>query len=210
MKKCMQSNMAAGAAMMWMKAMMHMINKSSCMMNKMAENMNSSSCWQESPCGDSSVQADDVSGGSSSYTVNRPANLVEAVLSDHRFSTLASAVKAAGLVETLQAAGPFTVFAPTNEAFAKLPQDTVAELLKPENKQRLAGILTFHVVEGQLKAESIESCLVTTVNGATAEVKVTAAGTRIAGANVIETDLTVSNGVIHVIDSVILPPEPGN
>ena len=123
------------------------------------------------------------------------------------FSTLVAAVKAAGLVETLKGDGPFTVFAPTNEAFAKLPEGTVATLLKPENKDKLASILKFHVVAGKVMAKDVKAGEVATVLGKKATIAVKDGKVTIDGANVVKTDVVTSNGVIHVIDAVILPKE---
>ena len=122
------------------------------------------------------------------------------------FKTLVAAVKAAGLVDTLKGEGPFTVFAPTDEAFAKLPAGTVESLLKPENKDKLVAILTYHVVSGKVMASDVVKLTsAKTVNGKSATVKVSDAGVMIDGAKVVATDIETSNGVIHVIDSVILP-----
>lgn len=122
---------------------------------------------------------------------------------DH--TTLVAAVKAAGLVDTLASPGPFTVFAPTNAAFAALPAGTVESLLKPENKAQLIAILTYHVVPAKVMAADVKAGAVPTVNGKTAEIKVSYGKVTINGANVVATDLVGSNGVIHVIDQVILP-----
>jgi uncharacterized surface protein with fasciclin (FAS1) repeats len=121
------------------------------------------------------------------------------------FSTLVAAVKAAGLAETLSGAGPFTVFAPTNAAFAKLPAGTVEGLLKPENKEKLAAILTYHVVPGKVMAADVKSGMVKTVQGGKLDVKASSDGVTVDGAKVVKTDIVGSNGVIHVIDSVVLP-----
>ncbi len=121
------------------------------------------------------------------------------------FSTLVAAVKAAGLVETLQGDGPFTVFAPTNDAFDKLPDGTVEALLKPENKDKLTAVLTYHVVPGKVMAADVSPGDVKTVNGASATIAVDDGTVTIDSAEVIKTDIEASNGVIHVIDSVILP-----
>ncbi len=121
------------------------------------------------------------------------------------FNTLVAAVKAAGLVETLQGPGPFTVFAPTDEAFAKLPKGTVESLLKPENKEKLVAILTYHVVAGKVMAADVKTMKTKTVNGKELDVKVTDVGVTVNDANVIKTDVAASNGVIHVIDKVVLP-----
>ena len=122
-----------------------------------------------------------------------------------QFSTLVAAVKAAGLVDTLNGKGPFTVFAPTDEAFAKLPAGTVEGLLKPENKEKLAGILTYHVVAGKVMAADVKTSKVKTVNGKEAPIKVEAGKVTIGAANVVKTDIAASNGVIHVIDTVLIP-----
>lgn len=122
------------------------------------------------------------------------------------FSTLVAAVKAAGLVDTLNGKGPFTVFAPTNAAFAKLPAGTVENLLKPENKDTLVAVLTYHVVPGKVTAADVVKLdTAATVNGKAADITVADGGVKIDGANVTATDIKASNGVIHVIDSVILP-----
>ena len=122
------------------------------------------------------------------------------------FNTLVAAVTAAELVDTLNSAGPFTVFAPTDEAFAALPAGTVDELLKPENKAKLTAILTYHVVPGKVMAADVTTMDAGTVNGAAAPVVVSDAGVTYAGANVVKTDIAASNGVIHVIDAVVMPP----
>ena len=121
------------------------------------------------------------------------------------FSTLVAAVKAAGLVETLSGEGPFTIFAPTNEAFAKLPKGTVEELLKPENKAKLAAILTYHVVAGKVMAADVKTGMVKTVQGGELDVKAGKDGVTVDGAKVVKTDIVGKNGVIHVIDTVVLP-----
>jgi uncharacterized surface protein with fasciclin (FAS1) repeats len=121
------------------------------------------------------------------------------------FSTLVAAVKAAGLVDTLNGDGPFTVFAPTNEAFAKLPAGTVEDLLKPENKAKLTAILTYHVVAGKVLAADVKTGKVKTVQGGELDVKVADGGVTVDGAKVVKTDILGKNGVIHVIDSVVLP-----
>ena len=122
-----------------------------------------------------------------------------------QFNTLVAAVKAAGLVDTLNGKGPFTVFAPTDEAFAKLPAGTVDSLLKPENKEKLVGILTYHVLPGKIMAADVKTSKVKTVNGKEVSVKVDGGKVMVDSANVVKTDIAASNGVIHVIDSVIMP-----
>ncbi len=132
-------------------------------------------------------------------------DIVAVAAGNDDFSTLVAAVKAADLVETLQGDGPFTVFAPTNEAFAALPEGTVEMLLKPENKEKLVGILTYHVVPGKVMAADVAPGKVATVNGAEATVSVEDSAVMIDKAKVTATDIKASNGVIHVIDSVIMP-----
>lgn len=132
-------------------------------------------------------------------------NIVEIASGNKDFTTLVAAVVAAGLAETLSGNGPFTVFAPTNEAFAKLPAGTVEELIKPENKEKLAAILTYHVVAGKaLSSDLSDGQSIKTVNGQ--EVKVSVGdNVKVDEAIVTTPDLEASNGVIHVIDSVIMP-----
>jgi uncharacterized surface protein with fasciclin (FAS1) repeats len=121
------------------------------------------------------------------------------------FSTLCAALKAAGLVETLQGAGPFTVFAPTDEAFAKVPKSALEDLLKPENKSKLASILTYHVVSGKVMAADVKTMKAKTVNGQELDIKVSDGAVTVDEAKVIKTDVAASNGVIHVIDAVVMP-----
>jgi len=133
-------------------------------------------------------------------------NLVETAAGNDAFKTLVAAVKAAGLVETLAGKGPFTVFAPTNEAFAKLPEGTVESLLKPENKDKLISVLTYHVIPGKIMSEDIKpSQMVKTVNGQQVSIKLSYGKVSFDGANVTAADVEADNGVIHVIDTVILP-----
>ncbi len=139
------------------------------------------------------------------YKKSKEKDIVGVASSTETFSTLVAAVKAADLVEVLQGDGPFTVFAPTNAAFAKLPAGTVESLLKPENKDKLAAILTYHVVPGKVMAANVKAGSVKTVNGASFTVKVDGGSVMVDGAKVVQTDVAASNGVIHVIDSVILP-----
>ncbi len=128
-------------------------------------------------------------------------DIVDTAVSAGSFKTLVAAVKAAGLVEALKGDGPFTVFAPTDEAFAKLPKGTVEALLKPENKDKLVAILKYHVVSGKVMAgDVIKVGEAKTLQGSKATF-----GLKIDGANIIKTDIGCSNGVIHVIDAVILP-----
>ena len=125
-----------------------------------------------------------------------------------QFKTLAAALGAAGLVDTLKGPGPFTVFAPTDEAFAKLPAGTVENLLKPENKDQLTAILTYHVVPGRVMAADVVKLKeAKTVNGKMLNIKMKGDAVMINDAKVTATDIAASNGVIHVIDTVILPPK---
>ena len=133
-------------------------------------------------------------------------DIVDTAVEAGSFKTLAAALKAADLIETLKGKGPFTVFAPTDEAFAKLPKGTVEELLKPENKAKLAGILTYHVVAGKVEAkDAVKLKSAKTVNGASFKISASDAGVMVDKAKVVKTDIQCSNGVIHVIDSVIMP-----
>jgi len=133
--------------------------------------------------------------------------VVEIAVGADDFSTLVAAVKAAGLAEALSGEGPFTVFAPTNAAFEKLPDGTVATLLKPENKDKLAAILKYHVVAGKVMAADVKPGEVETLNGDKFTVAVKDGKVMVDEATVVKTDIVGSNGVIHVIDSVILPGE---
>lgn len=132
-------------------------------------------------------------------------NIVQIAAGLDDFSTLVAAVKAAGLAETLQGKGPFTVFAPTNKAFAALPEGTVASLLKPENKEKLVSILTYHVVAAKVPASAVKTMKAKTVNGQSLSIKVSDKGVTVDDAKVVKTDVFGSNGVIHVIDKVVLP-----
>ena len=136
-----------------------------------------------------------------------PMDIVDTAVADGRFITLVAAVQAAGLVDTLKGEGPFTVFAPTDDAFAKLPAGTLDELLKPENKQQLTDILLYHVVSGKVMAADVVNLeSATTVLGKDVAIKSDMGNVYINDAQVIITDIETSNGVIHVIDSVLLPP----
>ena len=138
-------------------------------------------------------------------------DIVDTAVKAGSFKTLVAAVKAAGLVETLKGKGPFTVFAPTDDAFAKLPKGTVESLLKPENKKKLVAILTYHVVPGKYDAARITASKakrfsVKSVEGSKIHVDITK-GVKVSGATVVTPDVMASNGVIHVIDTVIMPPK---
>jgi uncharacterized surface protein with fasciclin (FAS1) repeats len=131
------------------------------------------------------------------------ADIVDTAVKAGSFNTLVAAVKAAGLVETLKGPGPFTVFAPTDEAFAKIPKEQLAALLK--DKKKLTSILTYHVVAGKVMAADVKPGEVKTVQGSAFMVKASDGKVMVDGANVVKTDIDTSNGVIHVIDNVIIP-----
>lgn len=150
--------------------------------------------------------------------VEQPSTIVDVAAGNENFTTLVAAVKAAGLVETLSSAGPFTVFAPTNEAFAKLPAGTVDNLLKPENVEKLKGLLTYHVVAGKFDAATVTDAItkgngkytVTTVQGGKIDLSIKDGKVVLTDANgksavVVMADVAASNGVIHAIDSVVMP-----
>lgn len=142
------------------------------------------------------------------YEKEAKMDIVDTAVQAGSFKTLAAALQAAGLVDTLKGQGPFTVFAPTDEAFAKLPAGTVETLLKPENKDKLASILTYHVVPGKvMAADVVKLTKAKTVQGT--EVKITVADGKVMvdSANVVKADIDCGNGVIHVIDAVLLPKE---
>src|SRR3954462_3987600 len=133
-------------------------------------------------------------------------DIVDTAVAAGSFKTLAAALKAAGLVDTLKGEGPFTVFAPTDEAFAKLPAGTVENLLKPENKDKLVSILTYHVVPGDVTSKQVVKLTeAKTVNGQDVKINATGGSVMIDNAKVIKPDVKASNGVIHVIDTVLIP-----
>ena len=133
-------------------------------------------------------------------------DIVDTAVAAGKFNTLVAAVKAAGLVETLKGDGPFTVFAPSDAAFAKIPEEKLKELLKPENKKMLQSILTYHVVPGKVLAKDVVGLTeAKTANGQTLDIKVTDGKVLVDGANVVATDVVCKNGVIHIIDAVIMP-----
>jgi uncharacterized surface protein with fasciclin (FAS1) repeats len=137
--------------------------------------------------------------------MHRKFNIVETALAVNYFSTLTAALSAAGLLETLEGDGPFTVFAPTDAAFGKMPQQTLDELLQPENKNRLAAILAYHVVPGKVSSNQVTaSSSATTLQGQTVNIS-KKDGVKINQAKLIITDVEATNGVIHVIDSVLMP-----
>ena len=133
-------------------------------------------------------------------------DIVETAVAAGSFNTLAKALQAAGLVETLKGHGPFTVFAPTDEAFAKLPAGALEDLLKPENKEKLRAVLTYHVVPGKVMAAQVMKLdSAKTVNGAQLKIRVNGGSLNVDNAKVVKADVAASNGVIHVIDTVVLP-----
>lgn len=148
-----------------------------------------------------SAEMEDSSDASAEGTI------VEVASANDSFKTLVAAIKAAELAETLSGEGPFTVFAPTEEAFAALPAGTVDTLLKPENKDKLVKILTYHVVPAKAVSTDLESGDVSTVAGAPVKVTVESGAVTVNNANVVQADVMGSNGVIHVIDKVLLPPD---
>jgi uncharacterized surface protein with fasciclin (FAS1) repeats len=145
-------------------------------------------------------------GMSLSAVAAKAADIVDTAIAAGQFNTLVAAVQAAGLVDTLKSEGPFTVFAPTDEAFAKLPAGTVETLLRPENRDQLVAILTYHVVPGKIMSTDIAGATTTvvTVQGGSLSVNATD-GVKINDATVIVADIETDNGVIHVIDTVVLP-----
>ena len=150
-----------------------------------------------------------VLAAAATVTAAEKKDIVDTAVGAGQFKTLVAAVKATDLVDTLKGPGPFTVFAPTDEAFAKLPKGTLESLLKPENKDRLKAILTYHVVPGSVLAESVvklDGKEVKTVQGGPVAVHVKDGAVTVGAAKVIKTDIETSNGVIHVIDTVLLPP----
>lgn len=135
-------------------------------------------------------------------------NLVEKASRSNQFQTLAAVVKAAGLTETLSAEGPYTVFAPTDKAFASLPPGTLEKLLKPENKELLMQMLAYHIVPGEVTASELQQGKIESVSGKSVAVRVDGTGhVRVNRAKVIQPNIQASNGVIHAIDRVILPPQ---
>lgn len=135
-----------------------------------------------------------------------PKDIVDTAVAAGSFKTLAAALKAADLIDALKGKGPFTVFAPTDEAFAKLPKETLDSLLKPENKDKLSGILKYHVVSGKVSSKEVVKLKeAKTLQGSSVKIVVKDGKVQIDNANVTKTDIEASNGVIHVIDTVILP-----
>lgn len=133
-------------------------------------------------------------------------NIVDTAKSTGKFKTLTAALDAAGKTEMLTEKGPYTVFAPSDEAFAKLPKGTVEMLLKPENKEKLGKILAYHVIEGKVMAADVKTMMAKTANGAELDIKVKDGKVMVNDAHVVKADVKASNGVIHVIDKVLMPP----
>ena len=145
-------------------------------------------------------------GGATKAGAQAKRDIVDTAVGAGSFQTLAKALEAAGLVETLKGKGPFTVFAPTDEAFAKLPAGTLEELLKPENKDKLSAILTYHVVSGKVMAADVTNLKsAKTVNGQSLAISTKGGTVKVDNATVVKKDIDCTNGVIHVIDSVMLP-----
>jgi uncharacterized surface protein with fasciclin (FAS1) repeats len=157
--------------------------------------------YAESACSSKAKAA-----AASSEAEAKPKDIVDTAVAAGTFKTLAAALGAAGLVDALKGEGPFTVFAPTDAAFAKLPAGTVESLLKPENKEKLVAILKYHVVSGKVMAADVTGLKkATTLSGQDVKID-TKSGVVVGGAKVSATDIAASNGVIHVIDSVMMPP----
>ena len=155
----------------------------------------------------SSTKASDILISHGHGETKETKNIVDIAASDSNFETLVTAVKAAGLVETLSGDGPFTLFAPTNEAFAALPKGTLEKLLKPENKEALQKVLTYHVVSGSVASSDLKSGDVDTVEGTSVKVKVAGDSISVNESKVTKADIKASNGIIHVIDQVLLPAD---
>ena len=154
----------------------------------------------------SSAKAEKTTHEAHGHSYKQSSTIVDVASSAGSFNTLVAAVKAAGLVETLQGDGPFTVFAPTDDAFAKLPAGTVENLLKPENRDQLVAVLTYHVVPGKVMASDVVNLKsAKTVQGQKLGIEVKDGKVMVDNAQVVKTDIAASNGVIHVIDSVVLP-----
>lgn len=146
-------------------------------------------------------------GQDSAMAKAAPGNVVQVAIGAGSFNTLVAAIKAADLVDALQAKGPFTVFAPTDAAFAALPTGTLDDLLKPANKEKLKSILLYHVVPGKVMSSDLKGTInAKTLESQTVAIVASGKGVTVNGANVVTADVAASNGVIHVIDAVILPP----
>lgn len=156
------------------------------------------------PQSETQPQAPSASPSSNSTTTS--GNVVDVAASNSSFKTLTAALRAAGLDKILATGGPYTIFAPTDEAFAALPKGAVEQLLKPENRETLVKILTYHVVPGQNTSSTLKSGETKTLEGGAVQVKVSPSGVMVNDAKVIKADIKASNGIIHVIDKVIIPP----
>ncbi len=157
-------------------------------------------------CGPSQSEVASPDSKTSEAPAGESKDIVDTAVAAGSFNTLVAAVKAADLVETLKGPGPFTVFAPTDEAFAKLPAGAVDDLLKPENKEKLRAVLTYHVVSGRvMAADVVKMTSAKTVQGSEITIKVEGETVMVDGAKVVKTDIATSNGVIHVIDTVVMP-----
>jgi uncharacterized surface protein with fasciclin (FAS1) repeats len=179
-------------------------------MNSGSTSMSSGSGSMRMSSGSSSMSS---GSGSSSTTMNSSStsansNLVAVAASNNSFKVLTAALKATGLDQKLASGGPYTIFAPTDEAFDALPEGVVEELLKPENRDTLIKILTYHVVQGEKSSSMLQSGATETLEGASVEVNVSSSGVMVNDAKVVQPDIQASNGIIHVIDKVILPPRP--
>lgn len=163
-----------------------------------------SDCSQKAACTDSGAS---VTQASYSGDAKPTKDIIDVAVGAGNFKTLAAALQAAGLVETLKGKGPFTVFAPTDAAFEKLGTATIQDLLKPENKAKLTSILTYHVIPGNVLAKDVKTMSATTVNGQRIDLKVDGGKVTVDNANVTATDILGTNGVIHVIDTVIIPSD---
>lgn len=162
----------------------------------------------KSTCEQNASQASDAVVVLASHRAKaEPKDIIDTAVAAGSFKTLAAALKAAGLIDALKGKGPFTVFAPTDEAFAKLPAGTVDELLKPANKARLASILKYHVVSGSIMAKDVKTGSAATLDGQRIDLVAKNGGVTVDGATVTKADIPCSNGVIHVIDTVILPSD---
>ncbi|MEM7577049.1 MAG: fasciclin domain-containing protein [Planctomycetota bacterium] len=154
------------------------------------------------------ASACDACGCTASTDATEAGNIVEVAAGAGQFNTLLAAATAAGLAETLSTGGPFTVLAPTDAAFAALPEGTVDSLLLPENKEQLKAVLLYHVIEGEVLAETVVTLdEAPTLQGGTVDIEVSGDAVTVNGASVVMTDVMASNGVIHVIDAVLLPSE---
>jgi uncharacterized surface protein with fasciclin (FAS1) repeats len=165
---------------------------------------------KERRAGERRAKADEKASRKSARRLGKRAvkDLVDTAVAAGSFKTLAAGLQAADLIAALKGKGPFTVFAPSDDAFAKLPKGTLDTLLKPVNKDKLQGILLYHVVKGRIPSSSIKgSAAPKTLQGAALDVKAGAKGVTVNGAKVIKADVTAKNGVIHVIDAVLLPPK---